>query len=97
MRGLATTLATLGLIVAAGVSAHEAPTLKVHPVVDPAGPALQPPRRGTKLMTPEQSRLHRLRSERWRTFDDVLSVPGMDWSKETGPRAASRARMTSSS
>jgi M6 family metalloprotease-like protein len=96
VRGLATTLATLGIIVSAGVSAHEAPSLKVHPVVDPAGPALQPPRRGTKVMTPEQSRLHRLRSERWRAFDDVLSAPGMDWSRETGPRGASKARMAAS-
>jgi M6 family metalloprotease-like protein len=89
-------------LVAGTWTAHAAPGLLVERVVHPDA-AARAAARGAPLlgepMRPEEVRAHELRSARWRSFDDVLGHPDVNWSRFAArrpgwslPRRPSNAR-----
>jgi M6 family metalloprotease-like protein len=83
VRGLVTLLGSLGVltIVAVSSAAPDPGTLRVRPVSGASAAARQAPRPGTAVVPDARLQVEQQRLRRWASFDDVLSAPGMDWSK----------------
>jgi M6 family metalloprotease-like protein len=96
VRGRLIRFLALGALLAACAPARAAQVLPVRRVAGAADVArlLRAGRPAPAPMTEAQWRLQGERERRWRSFDDVLSAPGADWSLRARRRAGWRPRAT---